>query len=260
METNTTTDTVAPESKSLIGRLFSAGAHFGFSKSRRHPTAMPYLFGSKQGTDIFDLEKTSELLTAATDYLRTLGKGGKRVVFVGTKEEAKVLVTEHALKVEMPFVTNRWIGGTLTNFSEIQKRINRLASLREQQESGELDRKYTKKERLMLTREADKLDFNFGGISAMERMPDALLVVDPRHDVIAVKEANDMHIPVIAIMSSDCNADMITKPVFANDAHRSSVACVLGELTEAFAAGKAEYVPAPTPERSTAPRVRTPRA
>jgi small subunit ribosomal protein S2 len=245
---------------SLIKRLFDVGAHFGFSKSRRHPTAMPYLFGSKQGTDIFDLEKTSVLLTDAAEYVRSLGALGKQVLFVGTKEEVRELVKESALAVDMPYVVNRWIGGILTNASEIHKRIGRLAAYRQQKESGELERKYTKKERVVIGREIDKLDFNFGGITAMERAPAALIVVDPRHDVIAVKEANDMNIPVVAIMSSDCNADMVTKPIFVNDAHRASVTLALGELVAAYRAGRAAYVPPPTPDRARPRMQSTPRA
>jgi len=258
MQSDTPT-TESGSAQSLITRLFSAGAHFGFSKSRRHPTAAPYLFGSKQGTDIFDLEKTSTLLTDAAEYLKTLGAAGKRVVLVGTKEEVKDLVLARALAIEQPYVVNRWIGGTLTNFSEITKRINRLTTLRSQQETGELERKYTKKERLMLSREMEGLDFNFGGIAALGRMPDALLVVDPRHDAIAVREAQAMHIPVVAIMSSDCDANAITKPVFVNDAHRASVELALDELVAGFTAGAAAYVP-PAPVERTPARTFAPRA
>lgn len=239
--------TTTRDSNSLMERLFAAGAHFGFSKSRRHPTAAPYLFGAKQRTDVFDLEKTSVLLVDAAAYLRALGKAGKTVLVVGTKEEAKKLVEETAVRAEMPYVVNRWIGGMLTNFSEIGKRRARLADLESQQESGELDRKYTKHERLMLGREAEKLAFNFGGIRTMDRLPDALLVVDPRHEEVAVREAKVKGIPVVAVMGSDCDAGMIAKPVYVNDAHRASLALALGELADAFVAGRAEIAPPPAP-------------
>ncbi len=239
---------------SLVERLFSAGAHYGFSKSRRHPTAAPFLFGNKQGTDIFDLEKTSTLLSDAADFMRSVGASGKRALFVGTKEEVQQLVRTRAEELEMPYVTNRWIGGVLTNFTEAQKRIARLVSLRTQRESGELDRKYTKKERVMLAREADKLDHNFGGVVSMDRLPGVLVVVDPRHEAIAVREARHLSIPVVAIMSSDCNADMVDKPVFANDAHTASVALVLDELAAAYKEGAAAYVPEAKPERTFASR------
>lgn len=228
----------------LIERLFSAGAHFGFTKSRRHPTVTPYLFGTKQGTDIFDLEKTCELLHKAKEVLHEAGKNGKTVLFVGTKKEMSDIVKRHAEEAEMPYVTNRWIGGTLTNFSEIKKRTARLAELVEQSESGELERKYTKKERVMIGREFDKLTFNFGGIRALEKIPQLLLVVDPRHNHIAVSEAHEMNIPVIGITSTDANLSVITHPVLVNDSLQASVDLVLGELTQALAEGKAAFEPA----------------
>lgn len=236
METNT-------QDTTLIDRLFRAGAHFGFSKSRRHPTAAPYLFGNKQGTDIFDLEKTSALVADAAAFLREIGARNKQVLFVGTKEEVKVAVRAAAESIEMPYVTNRWIGGMLTNSSEMQRRVKRLADLAEQRESGELDRKYTKKERVMLMRESDKLVFNFGGVSTMSGMPAALVVVDPRHDAVAVREARHMGIPVVAIMGSDCDAGTIAKPVFVNDAHRESISVALAELVSGYKEGKAAFVP-----------------
>ncbi|MBI4086372.1 30S ribosomal protein S2 [Candidatus Kaiserbacteria bacterium] len=243
MDSHTTEET---QDNSLVERLFRAGAHYGFSKSRRHPTAAPYLFSTKQGTDIFDLEKTSRLLADAKEYLSDIAAKGGVVLLVGTKEEVKEIVKSCAIELSMPSVTNRWIGGTLTNFSQIQKRINYLANLRAEQASGELDRKYTKKERLLLGREMERLVLNFGGITAMERPPAVLLVVDPRHEALAVREARDMHIPVIAIMSSDCNADRVDWPVYLNDAHRSSVALALDELAAGYKNGltRAQAAPA----------------
>ncbi len=227
----------------LIQQLFSAGSHFGFSKSRRHPSVSKFLFGSKQGTDIFDLEKTSELLTDALDYVRTLGEEGKTVLFVSTKTEVSDLVRASADRANMPYVTNRWIGGVLTNWSEIKKRLARLASFKEQSASGELDRKYTKKERLMMGREAENLEFNFGGIARIERNPDALIVVDPRHDIVAVTEAIDAKVPVVALMCSDCDMAKVTKPILANDSHRASVTLILQLFTDALIDGRSRYVP-----------------
>lgn len=232
------TNNTKENTPSLVLRLYRAGAHYGFSKSRRHPTSAPYLFGNKQGTDIFDLEKTGTLLTDATEYLKEAGKAGTVVLFVGTKDEIKEAVKTRALALSMPYVTNRWIGGALTNFSEIQKRLTRLSTLQAEHEAGELERKYTKKERLLLIREMEKLVFNFGGISAMERSPGMLVVVDPRHEVTAVREATQMHIPVVAIMSSDCAISHITKPVYVNDAHRASVTLVLDELVAGYRDGE----------------------
>lgn len=193
----------------LIERLFASGAHFGFKKSRRHPTVTPYLFATKDGSDIFDLEKTAGSIAEVTALLEEAGKQGKVVLFVSTKDEMSRLVKDTAEKVGQPYVVNRWIGGMLTNWSEIKKRIYRLESLISEKESGELERKYTKKERVLLNREADKLQFNFGGIKSCTKIADMMVVVDPRHDSIAVTEANEMGLPVVAIMSSDCDASTV---------------------------------------------------
>ena len=233
------------ENQSLIERLFSAGSHFGFSKSRRHPTVIPYLFGNKNGTDIIDLEKTAKLIEKACDVLKKAGSEGKVVLFVGTKDEVSKLVKDAADSAESPYAVNRWIGGMLTNFSEIKKRIDRLASLTEESESGELERKYTKKERVVIGREIEKLTFNFGGIKSLDQTPRMMLVIDPRHDYIAVEEANYLGMEIIGIMSSDTDTTKVTYPVIMNDALQSSVELVLGELTNAYKEGKEAYVPKP---------------
>lgn len=229
--------------KTLIERLFDVGAHFGFTKSRRHPTTSSFIFGNKQGTDIIDLEKTVESLASAQAVLAEAGKAGKTVLFVGTKEEITGIVRAHAEQVSMPYVVNRWVGGMLTNFSEVKKRVARLAELTQQGESGELERKYTKKERVVIGREFDKLMHNFAGIKNMERLPHLLVIVDPRHDEIAVSEARALNIPVIGLASSDTNIELITHPVVANDALQSSVTFILDELTSAYAKGVSEFTP-----------------
>ncbi len=229
-------------SSSLIEKLFKAGAHFGFTRARRHPTVTPFIFGNKQGTDIIDLEKTGELLLKAKSVVSDTAKAGKAVLFVGTKEEVITVVRDAAVKIEMPFVVNRWIGGMLTNWSEIRKRINRLTDLLAQGASGELERKYTKKERVIIGREIEKLTFNFAGIKDMERIPGLMVIVDPRHDTIALREARDMNIPVIGIVSSDTNLKEIQYPIVANDTLQSSVRTILEELTDAYTKGKSEYV------------------
>ncbi len=241
----------------LIQRLFNAGAHFGFKKSRRHPTVVPYLFTTKEGVDIFDLEKTAATVAEVKELLKQAGLAGKTVLFVGTKDESTKIVKAAAESAGAPYVVNRWIGGMLTNISEIKKRINRLEALTHESTSGELERKYTKKERVMIGREMDKLVFNFGGIKDMQKSPDFLLVVDPRHDHIAVTEAQSRNIPIIAIMSSDCDASKITYPVVVNDSLQSSVALILEELSSALKEGVSAYTP-----RSTTPRetTRGPRA
>jgi small subunit ribosomal protein S2 len=245
--------------QTLIERLFGAGAHFGFKKSRRHPSVTPFLFGTKEGNDIFNLEQTTELINDAKAVLKEAGMNGKTVLFVGTKSEVIDNVKAAALKAEMPYVVNRWIGGMITNLPEIKKRIARMDELVREQESGELERKYTKKERLLLSRDLTKLNHNFFGISKVTKVPDFMVVVDPRHDAIAIKEAHHMNVPVIGIMSSDCNVADVTYPVLVNDALQGSVKLVLDELVVALAEGKAAYTPKPVATRTDV-RPRTPRA
>lgn len=235
--------------QSLIERLFGAGAHFGFKKSRRHPSVIPFLFGTKEGNDIFNLEQTTALINDVKAVLKEAGMNGKTVLFVGTKSEVIENVKAAAVKVQMPYVVNRWIGGMLTNLPEIKKRIMRMEQLVREEESGELERKYTKKERLLLSRELTKLNYNFQGISTVTKTPDFMVVVDPRHDSIAIKEAKDMKVPIIGIMSSDCNVSLVTYPILVNDALQGSVKLVLEELTASIAEGKAAYVPKPVAPR-----------
>lgn len=239
----------------LIQRLFNAGAHFGFKKSRRHPTVLPYLFTTKEGIDIFDLEKTATTVGDVKELLKQAGLAGKTVLFVGTKDESAKIVKKIAEQIEVPYVVNRWVGGMLTNTTEVKKRINRLEALNNETASGELERKYTKKERVVIGREMAKLIFNFGGIAKMAKAPDYMLVVDPRHDHIAVTEATVRNIPVIAIMSSDCDASKIAFPIVVNDALQTSVTLILEELASAYKEGASAFVPRPVVARPTiAPR------
>lgn len=228
----------------LIDRLFKAGAHFGFKKSRRHPSVKPFIFGNKAGNDVFDLERSAELLGAASEVVKKFASEGKIILFVGTKAEAVKLVKETAEKLGAPYVVNRWVGGMITNWSEIKKRINRLFDLIAQGESGELERKYTKKERVIIGREMDKLTANFGGIRSIERTPDLLIIVDPRHDKLAVAEAKEKNIPTVGIMGSDNNLKDVDYPIVINDTLRTSVALALGEIAAAYEEGKKAYVPA----------------
>ena len=245
-DTKTTTD-----KSNTIQKLFEVGAHFGFTKRRRHPTVVPYLYGTKDGNDIFDLEKTADQIEEVAALLEEWAKLGKTVMYVGTKDEIKHIVERSAMAVDSPYVINRWIGGVLTNFSEIKKRIKRLLDLEAEQAAGTLDRKYTKKERVILGREMTKLRFNFGGVVSLVRPPDAMVVVDPRHEFIAVEEAKQLGIPVVGILSSDVNVSDVTHPIVMNDSLLGSVTYVLERLVEAQKKGAAAYVvPAATNDRS----------
>jgi small subunit ribosomal protein S2 len=220
----------------FLDKMFDVGAHFGLVKSRRHPSTAPYLFGVKNKVEIFNLEKTKMALEAAKKFVENLAKERKMILFVGGKSEAKDLVRLAAEKIKIPYVAGRWLGGTLSNFSEIKKRINKLDSLVSQKDRGELV-KYTKKERLLIDREIEYLDKFFGGLSPMNKLPDALFVVDSRRERIAVLEAKKLKIPIVSLSSSDCDISIIDYPIPANDSSVESIKFFVGEVVSAYEAG-----------------------
>jgi small subunit ribosomal protein S2 len=221
-----------------VDRLFGAGAHFAQLKSRRHPTMKPFIIGSKSKVELFDLAMSDAQLAEAKKAIAALARDGKTVLFVGGKREVSDLVRAAAERIGAPYVDGRWLGGTISNFTEIKKRIDRLADLTAKRESGELNKLYTKLERIYIDREIDRLTERLHGISDLERRPDAMVIVDTRHEAHATKEARDAGIPVIGVMSSDCNLRDAAYPVAVNDASRQTVTLVLEELTGAFEAGR----------------------
>ncbi len=231
---------ITTNKNSLIERLFEVGAHFGFKKSRRHPTVLPYIYASKFGNDIFDLNKTVDMLEKAKEVVKDFGKNNKSVLLIGTKKEISHLVAAQAEKFGLPSVYNRWIGGMITNFPEVKKRIVRLEAMLAEVESGDMEKKYTKKEQVLVKREIDKLKFNFAGLSSLEKNPDLAIVVDSRHESIAVKELKEKNIPIIAISGSDCDLNGITYPIPVNDSLSKSVAVVLDEILTAHEEGGRE--------------------
>jgi small subunit ribosomal protein S2 len=224
---------------SSITDMFSAGAHFGYAKARRHPSMKSFIFGSKNKTEVFDLKKTEEKLVSALEYAATLAEGGRKILFVGGKPEARKAVTDAATALGMPYVASRWIGGTLTNWSEVKKRVARLEDLSEKREKGELA-VYTKKERLMFDREIDDLEKSFGGLRGMKELPTALFVVDPRAESIAVSEANKKNIPGIALASSDCDATQVAHVIPANDSSSKSITLFVNEIVHAYKEAQAK--------------------
>ncbi len=221
----------------IIQEMFKAGAHFAFSKTRRHPTIAPFIFGVKNKVEIFDLEKTSTILAEAKAFVESLAKEGRIILFVGGKSEARNSIKIGAMSLNMPYVDGRWIGGTLTNFTQIKKRVEKMEKLTQEREKGELA-KYTKKERLLIDREIANLERFFSGIVSMKEMPKALFVVDPKKERTAVKEAQDMGIPVIALLGSDCNIKEVDFPIVGNDASQSSIAFFVQEITKVYTQAK----------------------
>ena len=216
-----------------IDNMFKAGAHFAFSRTRRHSTVSPYIFGVKNKVEIFDLEKTSILLAKAKVFVETLAKEGKVILFVGGKSEARNTIKACALSINMPYVDGRWIGGTLTNFSQIRKRVEKLEKLTSEKEKGELT-KYTKKERLLIDREIANLERFFSGIMSMKNLPSAIFIVDPKKENTAVKEAQDIGIPVIALAGSDCNVADIDYPIIGNDSSQTSIQFFVQEIVKSY--------------------------
>lgn len=230
------TDTETKTEESILDRMFQAGVHFGYTRSSRHPSMKPVIYGMKNRVEIINLEKTVEYLEKAKTYLRTLVASGKTVLFVGTKNESKAVVRTAAEFSGMPYVTERWAGGIFTNFEEMKKRIARLKELREKKEKGELD-VYTKKERLLLSREEDRLVKLFGGIVSMTHLPAAIFVVDTKKEKNAVAEAKKMGIPVIALVNTDCDFRDSDFPIPGNDASVASIRFIAEELVSAMRAG-----------------------
>ena len=221
---------------SSIDAMVSVGAHFGFIKSRRHPSAKPYIYGVKNKIEIFDLEKTSEMLSTALDFVRTLGSKNATILFVGGKNESIASVTSVAQSINMPFVAGRFIGGTLSNFPEIKKRVDKLLTLTTQREKGELS-KYTKKERLLIDREIEKLKIFFSGLSSMKHLPQAVFIVDAKRESIAVKEADTIGIPVIALCGTDNNLNDVKYPIPGNDSSKASIEFFLKQIAQAYKEG-----------------------
>lgn len=222
---------------SVVDALFSVGAHFGFIKSRRHPSTKPYIFGVKNKIEIFDLEKTSVALAKALEFVQELGSKNAKILFISGKNEAKPAIVKYAESINMPYVAGRFIGGTLTNFPEIRKRVEKMETLTSQKEKGELA-KYTKKERLLIDREIAKLHEFFFGLSVMKNLPAALFVIDSKKESIAVKEAKKMNIPVISVSGTDNNLNEIEYPIPGNDASRTSIEFFLQKVAESYKAGQ----------------------
>jgi small subunit ribosomal protein S2 len=227
-----------PTPSKPVTDLFTVGAQYGYPKTRRHPSTQQYIFGTKNGIEIFDLEKTAAALESAVAAVKAVAQSGKKVLFVGGKKEAQAIVQAACLSAQAPFVAGRWVGGTLSNFSIIHKRVEKLLGLLDEKEKGTLA-KYTKKERLMIDRDIKRLEEMFGGIRALSQIPGAVVIVDPKAEKIALAEAAALSIPVVALANSDCDLKKITYPIPANDASVATIAFVVEKLAAAYAEGAA---------------------
>ena len=217
-----------------LQQFFSAGMHYGLARSKRHPSTMDYIFGLKDGIEIIDLEKTQDLLNQAEEFVRKLGEERKQILWVTSKNEANQIIMNVADSIDHPYVTGRWIGGTLTNFDNIRGRIDKLEELEADERSGELE-KFTKKEQMLFAREMRRLNDKFGGIRSMTEKPAAVFVVDSAREDIAVSEANQNDIPVIAISNVDCDINALDYPIVANDTSQETIRLIAKRLRDAYA-------------------------
>ena len=220
----------------IVEKMFKAGAHYGYSKTRRHPSVSKYIYATKNKVDIINLEKTNIMLESALLFVKNLGAQNKTVLFVGTKPEAKVATKDMAESLNMPYVTERWIGGTLSNFTEIKKRITELENYRKDSTTGGLD-KYTKKERVVMAKKMEKLTRYYSGLIGLKKAPDALLVIDARSEHIAATEGRKSGIPVIALANSDSNIKSLDYPIVANDAGIPSIKFFVTAIGNAYKEG-----------------------
>jgi len=222
-----------------IVEMLQSGVHFGHQTSRWHPKMRDYIFGERGGIHIMDLEKTQVKLQEALDFVKGVAARGGTVLFVGTKAQAHKVIEEAATSCGMPYVSQRWLGGTLTNFPQIKHSIKRLKTLKDQRDKGEL-RKYTKLEQLMLSREIEELEVKVGGIQNMERLPDAVFVADTRTEKTAVEESSVVGVKVVALCDSNVNPTLVQYVIPGNDDAVKSVSMVTWLIAEAVKEGKNE--------------------
>ncbi len=224
----------------LIKQLLEAGAHFGHNRSRCNPKMKNFVFGERSKIYIIDLEKTVELLDKAREFVKGVAAKGENILFVGTKKQAQDIIFESAQRSATFFVKERWLGGTLTNFKTIRNSIKRLKEIEVMEKDGTFDA-ITKKEKAILSKEMEKLRRNLQGIVEMKRMPGAIFVVDAKKEAIAVREARKLSIPIIAIIDTNADPDMIDYPIPANDDAMRSIKLITGLITDSIMEGKRQF-------------------
>ena len=227
------------QNTSLQQQLLDAGVHFGHLKKKWNPKMLPFIFAEKKGIHIIDLNKTTEMMQETAAALKQIARSGKKILFVGTKKQAKDIVMECAQRVNMPFVTERWLGGMLTNFNTVRKSVKKMQSIEKMLGDGSFD-SITKKERLTLSRDRDKMDKVLGGIAQLGRVPAALFIVDIGHEHIALAEAKRLGISTFGVVDTNCDPNKVDFAIPANDDATKSIAIVTNYITAAIAEGLAE--------------------
>ncbi|MBK8311975.1 MAG: 30S ribosomal protein S2 [Chitinophagaceae bacterium] len=224
---------------SLQQQLLEAGVHFGHLKKKWNPKMLPYIFAEKKGIHIIDLNKTVECLQETAAALKQIARSGKKILFVGTKKQAKDIVMESAKKVNMPFVTERWLGGMLTNFNTVRKSVKKMQSIEKMLGDGSFD-SVTKKERLTLSRDRDKMEKVLGGIAQLGRVPAALFIIDIGHEHIALAEAKRLGVQTFGLVDTNCDPNKVDFAIPGNDDATKSIAILVNYITAAIAEGLAE--------------------
>lgn len=216
--------------------MLQSGVHFGHHVSRWHPKMKPYIYGDRNQVHIINLEKTEEQLHAVLPAIKQMAAEGKQILFVTTKPQARELVKQAAIECGMPYLTERWLGGLLTNFAEIKKLIKKYNALKEKQVKGELGN-YTKKEQLEISKELEKMDTYLAGLAGLDRMPDALFIPSVQREKTAVVEANKMNVPIIGICDTNANPAKVAHVIPANDDAVKSITLVVNLVRDAIKEG-----------------------
>ena len=224
---------------SLQQQLLEAGVHFGHLKKKWNPKMLPYIFAEKKGIHIIDLNKTVDCMQETAAALKQIARSGKKILFVGTKKQAKDIVNECAKRVNMPYVTERWLGGMLTNFNTVRKSVKKMQSIEKMLGDGSFD-SITKKERLTLSRDKDKMEKVLGGIAQLGRIPAALFIIDIGHEHIALAEAKRLGVTTFGIVDTNCDPNKVDFAIPANDDATKSIAILVNYITAAIEEGLAE--------------------
>lgn len=227
------------QNTSLQQQLLEAGVHFGHLKKKWNPKMLPYIFAEKKGIHIIDLNKTVDGLQETAAAMKQIAKSGKKIMFVATKKQAKEIVSECAKKVNMPYATERWLGGMLTNFNTVRKSVKKMQSIEKMLNDGSAE-SLTKKERLTLSRDKDKMEKVLGGIAQLGRLPAALFIVDIGHEHIALAEAKRLGITTFGMVDTNCDPNKVDFSIPANDDATKSIAIITNYITAAIAEGLAE--------------------
>ena len=238
------------ENKITMNSLLEAGVHFGHQKRRWNPKMDRFIFAQRNGIHIIDLQKTLNTLIAASEFLTQISSEGKKILLVGTKKQAQDTIKLESERSNSLYVNNRWLGGTLTNFKTIQSRIDHLVDLEKRRDEGEFNQ-LSKRESLRYDEEIERLNRNLSGIKEMTEMPGALLIVDIGKEEIAVAEANRVGIPIVALVDSDCNPDLIDYPIPGNDDAIRSIRLIIGHMSSAIIAGHNQRISSQTGEEES---------